>query len=278
MSVLDIIKKNIKDNKVILIILVIILICLIYYQSNYMNKDIEGFVSTPNPSSTISPKLLNNLFFINNFPKQNLKKIWETKMDNGKFISFWMRNDDINYYSPIGNVAVITNIPASVNDLTREQVLGLTYLVKGGALPIDFEKVWDNSRNREQQPMTIWKVIPPQGYVALSDVIVPGYDKPSTDLITCLPVEAVIPINNLNSALWKTPTPKDKTRDGQDISPPYSGSVWNIGSYGFFFGKDSYDSPNNRIDKIFTIKEDLLNNQEDDPDDSQTYLKVTLQI
>ena len=92
------IKKNIKDNKVILIILVIILICLIYYQSNYMNKDIEGFVSTPNPSSTISPKLLNNLFFINNFPKQNLKKIWETKMDNGKFISFWMRHDEINYY------------------------------------------------------------------------------------------------------------------------------------------------------------------------------------
>lgn len=280
MSVLSLVNKNIKDNKIILLILVIILVCLLYYQLMYLNKNIEGFQPTPSstPSTKSSAKLLNSLFFINNFPKQNFKKIWENKLDNGKYISFWIRNDDINYYLPIGNVAVITDIPANINDLSQDQVLGLSYLVKGGAFPTDFEKVWDNSHNREQQPMTIWKVIPPPGYVALTDIVSPGYDKPSTDLITCLPIDAVIQNDSINDALWKTPSPKNKTSDGQDISPPYSGSVWSIGKYGFFFGKDSYDKPNNRNDKVFSIKEDLLNNQEDDPSDSQTYLKVTLKI
>ncbi len=278
MSVLALLNKNIKDNKTILIILVIIAICLMYYQFIYMTNHIEGFAD-PTPTPTGTPKqMLKNIFFINNFPKQNFEKVWEGQMENNKYVSFWQRNDNINYYSPIGQIAIINDVPASINDIDQNIFKGIGLLVKGGKPAADFEKIWENSRNRNQEPMTVWKVIPPEGYIALSDIVVKGYEKPDKYIISCLPKEIVSNKGIINNYIWKSPTPVNKTSTGEDVSPPNSVSFWNMGEYGFFFAKDSYEIPNNRADKIFTINEDILNNQEEDPDDSATYLKVTLQI
>ena len=279
MAVLSLVNKNIKDNKIILLILVIILVALLYYQFMYMNTNVEGFTVPPTPTPTGSPKnLFNNIYFINNFPKQNFEKVWEGKLENNKYLSFWQRNDDINYYSSVGQIAFLNDIPSSVQDLDQMQQKGLGFLVKGGKPAADFERVWENSRNRDQEPMSVWKIIPPEGYVALSDIVVKGYGKPSPYIISCLPKEIVSNKGIINNFLWKTPTPVDKTSSGEEISPPNSVSFWNIGSYGYFFAKDSYQPPINRSEKVFTINQDILNNQEEDPNDSGTYLKVTLQI
>ncbi len=280
MSVLELIKKNIKANKTVLIILVFIVISLMYYQFMYMKFNTEGFTNPPSvPTPTGSPKnLFDDIYFINNFPKQNFQKIWEGEMENKRYLSFWQRNDDINYYSPVGQVAIITDIPASINDLEEEVQKGIGFLVKGGKPAADFEKIWENSRHKNQEPMTVWKVIPPEGYVALGDIVVKGYNKPDKYMISCLPKEILSNKGVINNFLWKSPTPVSKTSSGEDISPPNSVSFWSIGEYGFFFAKDSYEMPINRSDKVFTINQDILNNQEEDPNDSETYLKVTLKI
>ena len=67
------------------------------------------------------------------------------------------------------------------NDLSENIHDGLNYLVKGAEKPIEFEKIWDNSKEITTNPVSIWKVIPPLNHFALSDVVVSGYNKPSFD-------------------------------------------------------------------------------------------------
>jgi hypothetical protein len=96
----------------------------------------------------------------------------------------------------------------------------------------------------------------------MSDITVSGYDKPSIELIRCLPIEILKPINLIGTPLWKTPQPISKTTSGVEISPPGALSIWNIGNYGFFFAKDSYLQPENRKDKVCDINSLVLENEE----------------
>ena len=296
--------KNIKDNKIILIGLLILVIILLFIQFIYKKNTTEGFAVTPTPTRTTSPptrttspptrttspptrttsqvttaereKAKSKIFFINNFPKQNLTKIYETKMGDDRYISFWQREVEGEYF-PLGQVAITTNESATIANLDSK-IKGLSYLVKGGSFPIDYEKIWDNKNNAEKQPLSLWKPIPPKGHIALGDIVVSGFDKPPTSIIKCLPLSALNQSKQINQSLWKYPLPRDKTKSGEEISPPGSFSIWDIGEYNFFYVKDSYQRPDNRIDNIYKIDKSIIENQEYDPSDDSKIIKVIMKI
>jgi hypothetical protein len=274
MSLFNQIVNNWKRHQIVIIFLILFLVFLVLFQSSTQNR--EGFEITPSPSSNISNKTLSSLFFINNFPKQDFVKIREIKTEDNKFVSFWRREKSQGYF-PIGHIAIKTNAPAGINDLNVNQHACLKYLVKGGMTPVDFEKIWDNKHLNNQEPLSIWKAITPQGYFAMSDIVVDSYDKPNDDIIQCLPTEVLNDNARINDLIFKHPMPSTSE---EEVSPMNSVSVWNVGEskYGFFFAKDSYQKPLNRDDRIKTIKSQILNNQEYDPNDNGKILKVTLRV
>lgn len=267
--------KNYQENKWVIMLLLAIFVLLILY--NYINKNHEGFDPTNTSAPTLSPQVKTNYFFINTYKRDNFTKTCEYKMEDGRYISFWIRNPENNYF-PVGQVSIISANSADKNTLKSDETQGLSFLVKGGAKPTDYEKIWDNSSTNSSTPLSVWKATPPSGHFAMSDIMVSGYNKPSVDLIRCLPTEILKPINLIGTPLWKTPQPISKTTSGVEISPAGALSVWNIGNYGFFFAKDSYLRPENRKDKICDIEQLVLENEELDVLDKANKISVTLKI
>ena len=169
--------KNWKIYQIPIILLVLLFIFLIFYRistSKLMptgQLKIEGFDSTPTPSLTqapndvIDPQILNSIFFIKNFPRQEIINVWVSKTDNGKYISFWERSPNMGY-DPIGQSILVTDLEPSVTDLKETINNGLQYLIKGGQDPIDYEKIWDNQHIKDQPPLSIWKLLTPPNTVA----------------------------------------------------------------------------------------------------------------
>jgi hypothetical protein len=283
MSLSTQISKNINQYQSYLIGLMILVVILLFIQFvlprfKHLN---EGFTATPNPSSTASlVDMKKKIFFASNFSKNKFKKVYEAKMGDNRYISFWSRDTRKDYF-PMGQIAITTDQQATLDDLDKEKHKGLSYLVKGAAFPLDYDKLWDNKSDTSKPPLSIWKVIPPKDHYAMGDLVVAGFEKPLLSEVRCLPKEVLnINTNGVNMALWKNPFPSNKTKDGQDISPPNSFSVWNIGqeTNGFFFVNNSYQKPTGRNDKIFDINPEIINNQEKDPEESGKILKVSLKI
>ncbi len=304
-QILNQLYKNWKTYQIPIILLILLLIFLVFYRLasnkgksffNLKSKDtsnIEGFydptqlatttttstststsTSTPNPTEEIEPSILNNMYFIKNFPVQDIMNVWSSKIDSGNYVSFWERTSTFGY-SPIGQSVLITEHEPSVTDLKPVVNIGLQYLFKGGVEPLDYEKIWDNKHLTEQPPLSIWKIIAPPDYVAMSDIAVAGFDKPKSTNIKCIPTKILIPNGKINDEpFFKTP----KVISTDNSSPENALSVWNIGSYGFFFARDSFQKPDSRVDKIMDVKEKVLTNYEYDHLDQNKILKVTLKI
>jgi hypothetical protein len=268
---------NWKKYQIHIIFLILFLIFLVFFQKT-TNK--EGFEATPSPTiasstTTSTTTSQSSLYVINNFPKQDFVKIWEGLMQDMNYISFWQRKP-LDGYLPIGQISLMTEVSATIDDLESSEQGGLKYLVKGGILPIDFEKIWDNKHLTDQTPVSIWKVIPPTDYCFMSDVAIAGFNKPNVNNFMCLPKSAVNTDGVINNVLWQNPRPTE----GEDanVSPPNSVSVWNIGTDGFYLARDSLQKPDNRSDKVFSLKEATINNQENDPLDTGKPLRITLMI
>lgn len=273
MSVSKQIIKNIETNKVGLMVLgIILIIVLVIHYSIKSKSKMEEFT---NPTPSIPSKYFNDIFFLNDFPKQDLNKVYETVMGDGRYISFWERKP-VNEYFPIGQACITTDKPVTLADLTKNNVAGLTLLVKGGSFPIDYEKIWDNQNNAEKGPLTIWKPIPPKNYIALGDIAVAGFDKPPISLIKCLPISILEQTKDIKQALWKNPLPRNPDPKKIEVSPPGSMSIWEIGNYNLFFGKDSYQRPDSRSEKIYKISQKIIENTEADPEDAGNMLRITL--
>lgn len=82
-----------------------------------------------------------------------------------------------------------------------------TILVSGDvADPVDYVKIWNNKGDEEgcidcqDNEVTIWRPIPPSGYVCLGDVVAPGKQKP-VDYIKCVPKKTISKIH-LGQKVW----------------------------------------------------------------------------
>jgi hypothetical protein len=277
MSFIKQILNNWKKYQIYIILLVLFFIFLVLFQKL---THTEGFEVIPSPTtqptsstSSTSSTTSSNVYLVNNFPKQDFVKVWEGLKEDLTYISFWQRKSS-NGYLPIGQIALSTDALAGIDNLNTTEQGGLQYLVKGGMSPIDFEKIWDNQHLTDQTPVSIWKAITPHDYCFMSDIAVAGFNKPDVNNFTCLPKSSVNTVSTINNLLWQNPTPTGS----DNVSPPNSVSVWNIGSDGFFLARDSFQKPENRSDKIYTLKPETITNQESDPLDNNKPLQITLTI
>lgn len=112
-----------------------------------------------------------------------------------KPISFWRpdtSSDALSHYFPLGDIAV-----SSYSNINQQKVVAVVSdinRVDGTALrsPEDFELVWKDAGSGARTDVSIWRALPPQGYVALGLVCGVGYDKPSRNALRCVRADLVM--------------------------------------------------------------------------------------
>lgn len=127
------------------------------------------------------------------------RSIWDTYGSDSVQASFWRPTpapDVLPGYFPLGDVAVLgrqniddRKIVAVVCEATTQG----TDPDKGKALaaPVDYELIWNDLGSGATKSGSIWRPIPPEGYVALGSVCSSHYEKPSRNAVRCVRADLV---------------------------------------------------------------------------------------
>lgn len=237
------------------IVLFIVFISIVYLIVLRKRVD-ELFTDTPPPVS-----------IKNDINPSEIEKVWEGKLDTNKYLSIWQRKTpNTQDYYRLGQYALVLDYPSeALPDEVIPSIPILNMLAKGGQPPISYVKIWSSDLAIDKPPidMSIWQAVPPHGYSALSDVIVPSLSPPSKNTIVCLPNELLT-----NNGQIKEPILK---YDGE-----HPMSLWTIGNYNAFMGNQNNNSPDIRKNDIFDIKQDTLDIKEIDP--TESYTGITVQM
>ena len=158
------------------------------------------------PLGRIEPIRIDNLLI--NFTTEFLR-VWDTTGLQAKPAAFWHPTpapDMLPGYFPLGDVAAVglgningkTIVAVACESGTPSAVPG-----KGWALrpPLDFELIWKDSGSNSRRDMSIWRPIPPEGYVALGSVCSSSHEKPSFNAVRCVREDLVI-ASGLSEHLW----------------------------------------------------------------------------
>lgn len=241
------------------IILLIVFIAIIYLIT-LRNRVDEFFVNNNNDD-------IDNLYIKKEINALEVEKIWEGKI-NSSYLSFWQRkNKKTQDLYSLGQFAIVNK--NKLEGLTDEIINNapiLNFLVKGGKFPIAYVKIWSSDMmesNKDIPDFSIWQPVPPDGYVAISDVVVPSLSKPPLYKIVCLPIQKTTKNEQIKHQIFEY----NKTNPM---------SIWNVGNYMAFMASSSKEKPNTRKKDIVDIKEDVLSKHEPDPNEKYKALKVTL--
>ena len=124
--------------------------------------------------------------------------------------------------------------------------------------PEEYYKLWDNSNSYEQNNVSIWRPICPEGYESLSDVAVKGFKKPKKDTIKCVPKVCLEKNTNEEKTLFKTFDNNELIgySDNNNLNYPSNENSFNAFRY-----KDKDESKNTIKgfrNNLYTINEDCL--------------------
>ncbi|MHC8322854.1 Vps62-related protein [Pseudomonas sp. GB2N2] len=166
----------------------------------------ENNVSTP-PRQMESIKLDNLLI---NFTTE-FQQIWDsTGSSHSEPAAFWHPTPPLDLlpgYFPVGDVAVpgyedINGI--KVVAVVREADFPSEDPARGKALsrPSDYVQVWNDSGSGATKSCTLWRPIPPDGYVALGLVCATGQEKPSVHAVRCIRADLVI-ASYVGDSIWR---------------------------------------------------------------------------
>lgn len=88
-------------------------------------------------------------------------------------------------FSPLGSIGVNNYNPIN-NTIASICVAAAPGSNRPLAAPIDYTLIWNDKKSGAKMDGSCWRPVPPSGYVALGDVFVTGYDKPSLNYVTCV--------------------------------------------------------------------------------------------
>ncbi|MFJ7316180.1 Vps62-related protein [Pseudomonas sp. NPDC098747] len=127
------------------------------------------------------------------------RSIWDTYGSNSVQASFWRPTpapDVLPGYFPLGDVAVL-----GLKSIDDKKVVAVVCEAttrsadpgKGKALaaPVDYELIWNDLGSGATKSGSIWRPIPPEGYVALGSVCSSNYEKPSRNAVRCVRADLV---------------------------------------------------------------------------------------
>lgn len=206
--------------------------------------------NTGTPKNQMESIKLDNLLI--NFTT-DFQRIWDNRANlKSTPGSFWRpvpAPDLLPGFFPLGDLVVsdLENINGKrVVAVVREaDAQGEDSRSKAKALsrPDDFEQVWRNAGSTDSANCTIWRPIPPDGYVALGLVCANDRDKPSLNSVRCVRADLVI-ASHVRELIWS-----DKSSGArQDLSawsihPPQAAAGEIYFSAGTFVGSNSYIAP-----------------------------------
>jgi len=113
------------------------------------------------------------------------------------------------------------------------------------AEPRDYERIYDDKGSGSDDDGSVWRPIPPDGFVALGDVVQSGYDKPSTNDVRCV-----------NSALVRTALVGSQVWNDKGSGGNTDGSIWAVMAteggvvpQGLFLAQKGYNQPSGSLAK-----------------------------
>ena len=167
--------------------------------------------------------------------------------------------------------------------------------------PVDFKLIWSTVDNEcencipPENSFSIWRPIPPKGFVSLGDLVMPGDNKPDNDSIRCIPEKCVqeLPVQD-NSSVWNEKGFQKKEKPGINSKTNIKSytkkvSIWplgitekeeeisnisfkkidplRIGGYNLFRANNAHIKPGRENGKGWEIKPSCYNIvKTDDPD------------
>tara|TARA_Y100000310_G_scaffold306227_1_gene347143 strand:+ start:488 stop:1282 length:795 start_codon:yes stop_codon:yes gene_type:complete len=236
-------------------LLLILAILIAIFGLLYIRKEIiEKFneLNGPDNNDNFSIEVSNDV--------SKVEKIWEHQFPSGKVVVFWKHKslEDEEYY-PMGHVITVGD--KIINEQKLQDIESIKLLATRGAHPIDYRKIWDSSELNPppRTPLSIWKPIPPSGYIALGDVAHNDLEEPSINTIMCVPINCLT-----KSSIKKREFKYEPRKEEEHLS------IWNVSNRGFFFANDSVDKPEIREKNAYDISDECLKSSRQlDPNESK---------
>ncbi|MCX2897449.1 Vps62-related protein [Pseudomonas mandelii] len=183
------------------------------------------------------------------------RRIWDSNDSSAKPASFWRPTptpDLLPGYFPLGDVIAAGH--ENINEkrmvmVVCEGEISNNETNNGPALraPIDFELVWSDSGSTAKAGCTIWRPIPPSGYVALGQLCSNGRDMPLASDIRCVRADLVIP-SYIGDPIWNDKGSRARLAfSAWNCFPPtaMAGEINCIP--GTFIGVSTYNKPETHI-------------------------------
>ncbi|MHC8356303.1 Vps62-related protein [Pseudomonas sp. LB3P81] len=200
------------------------------------------------PTRQMESIKLDNLLI--NFTTE-LNRVWDTKSLSSAAAGFWRPSpnpDLLPGFFPLGDLAVSEegNINgARVAAVVCESGSPSVDSTRGNALrrPDDFERVWTDQGSGASTDASIWRPIPPAGYVAMGLVCSSDHEKPSLNAIRCVRADLVI-ASNIGDLIWNDKgSGANQNFSAWNIAPPAAESGEIYFAPGTFFGVQSHTKP-----------------------------------
>ncbi|MHB2245564.1 Vps62-related protein [Pseudomonas fitomaticsae] len=204
--------------------------------------------NTATHSRPMEPIKLDNLLI--SFTTE-FQRVWDTKNLRSSPAGFWRPApppDVLPGYFSLGDLAIpeFSNITGtSVAAVVREADSPSIDSTKGKALsrPANFEQVWKDSGSGAKTYASIWRPIPPEGYVALGLVCASDHEKPSVNSVRCVRMDLVAPAT-VGTSIWSDKGSGAKQNfSAWSIEPPIAVAGEICFSPGTFTGVQSHSRP-----------------------------------
>lgn len=202
------------------------------------------------PAGRIEPIRIDNLLI--SFTTEYLR-IWDTDGLRAKPASFWHPTpapDALPGYFPLGDVVARGHGNINGNRVVAvvcEADTASSDPTKGKALrrPDDYELIWKDSGSGSKRDLSIWRPIPPEGYVALGSVCSSDHEKPSFNAVRCVREDLVI-ASNTSDLAWddKGSGARRRVSTWSAVPPVAAPGEIHLAS-GSFVGLSDYNKPAN---------------------------------
>ncbi|HCS43758.1 MAG TPA: hypothetical protein DIW52_13165 [Pseudomonas sp.] len=183
------------------------------------------------------------------------QRIWDSRGSDSKPGSFWRPTpapDLLPGYFPLGDV-----VGPGFDNINQNSIVAVVCegdpqiqdASKGKALspPDDFEQVWRDSGSGAKSDLTIWRPIPPHGYVALGMVCSNGRDKPLLNTVRCVRSDLVV-ASPISRMIWSDEGSGAKEKfSAWAIQPPTAAAGEIYFSSGTFIATRSYKRPTTNV-------------------------------
>ncbi|AMQ85777.1 Vps62-related protein [Pseudomonas glycinae] len=206
-------------------------------------------------SNTLSAQRMKPIRFGNlliNFTSE-FHRIWDSRGSGSAVGSFWRpapAPDLLPGYFPLGDVAVTGYENVNGNRIVavvREGEPQGDGPSRSNALspPTDYERVWKDANSGAAADCTVWRPIPPPGYVAMGFVCSNGRDKPLLNAIRCVREDLVMPAT-VGDLIWDDKGSGARQNfSAWDIEPAQAAAGEIHFAAGTFFGVQSHSKPVN---------------------------------